>query len=223
MEERDAVTDPSGPQALINDDAGSVMRRHKISPLKAFWIFLWYLIGIRSAESPMPGCRIGAAFRVFLARRIFRSVGKGVRVHAGVIFGRGTEIEIGDNSSFNRDCWISPDTIVGKDVMMGPEVIMLSASHEFRDTTRPMREQGAPPRRRIVIADDVWIGTRTIILPGVTVGSHAIIGAGSVVTRDVPEWGIVAGNPAKLIRDRRELKRDGDPGAPSSQSAGSAS
>jgi acetyltransferase-like isoleucine patch superfamily enzyme len=54
------------------------------------------------------------------------------------------------------------------------------------------------------IGDDVWIGARAVILPGVTVGDHAVIGAGAVVREDVPAWAIVAGVPAKVIRDRRQ-------------------
>ncbi|MBS5531519.1 acyltransferase [bacterium] len=56
--------------------------------------------------------------------------------------------------------------------------------------------------REVWIGDDVWIGTRAVILPGVRIGSHAVVGAGSIVTRDVPDWAVVAGNPARLIRMR---------------------
>ena len=113
-------------------------------------------------------------------------------------------MKIGDYSSLNRDCWIANDTTIGDDVMMGPEVIILSGSHNFSQHHIPMREQGAPPRLPVTIGNDVWIGTRSIILPGVKVGNHAIIGAGSVITKDVPDWGIVGGNPADLIRYRNQ-------------------
>lgn len=131
-------------------------------------------------------------------------MGWDVTVHAGVSFGSGVDVEIADYSSLNRDCWIANDTVIGKDVMMGPEIVILSASHSFSRVDIPMREQGAPPRRPVSIGDDVWIGTRSIILPGVHIGSHAIVGAGSVVTKNVDEWAIVAGNPAALIRYRKE-------------------
>ena len=146
----------------------------------------------------------GTTARSFLCRGIFKSMGEDVTVLKGVSFGSGTNVEIGDYSSLNCGCWISNDTVIGNDVMMGPEIIILSGSHNFDRTDIPMREQGAPPRRRVCIGDDVWIGTRSIILPGVAIGSHSIIGAGSVVTKDVPEWAIVAGNPAKLIRFRKD-------------------
>ena len=61
---------------------------------------------------------------------------------------------------------------------------------------------GHYPEEEVVISDDVWIGTRVIILPGVHVGKGAIIGAGAVVTKDIPDYTIVGGNPARVIRDR---------------------
>jgi len=59
-------------------------------------------------------------------------------------------------------------------------------------------------RGGLTIGDDVWTGCRVVILPGVRIGSNAVIGAGSVVTRDVPDWAVAAGVPAKVIRDRRD-------------------
>ena len=102
----------------------------------------------------------------------------------------------------NVDCWIGNDTIIGDDVMFGPEVTILSGGHNFERTDIPMREQGNTPRRPVVIGNDVWIGTRVTILPGIRIGSHAIIAAGAVVTKDVPEYAIVAGNPAVIKKFR---------------------
>ena len=67
-----------------------------------------------------------------------------------------------------------------------------------------MDQQGFEPEQIMHIGDDVWIGTNVIILPGVNIGSHCIIGAGSVVTKDVPDYAIVGGVPAKVIRYRTE-------------------
>ncbi len=66
-----------------------------------------------------------------------------------------------------------------------------------------MREQGYSEEKQIVVGDDVWLGYGAIILPGVTIGDGAIIGAGTVVTKDVPPYAIVGGNPAKVIRFRK--------------------
>ena len=91
--------------------------------------------------------------------------------------------------------------------MMARDVIILSATHGIDRLDMPMRVQPIPPRRPITIGNDVWIGARVIILPGVTVGNHTVIGAGSVVTKDVPNYAIVGGNPARVIRDRRQSRR----------------
>ena len=88
--------------------------------------------------------------------------------------------------------------------MMGPDCVMLTRNHSFSRTDIPMNKQGFQQEKPIIIGNDVWIGQRVIILPGVTVGNGAIIGAGSIVTHDVKEYDIVAGNPAHVIRNRKE-------------------
>ena len=85
---------------------------------------------------------------------------------------------------------------------MAPDVIIWTIGHSFDRTDIP-NKQGETAYTPVMIGDDVWIGQRAIIKPGTKVGSHAIIGAGSIVTKDVPEWAIVAGNPAKIIRMRK--------------------
>lgn len=140
--------------------------------------------------------------RKTLARQFFKGMGTDVKVHKLVHLGAGQDIEIGDYSSINIHCRIACDTKIGDDVMLGPEVTVLSSSHEFRRSDISMREQGETVRRPVVIGNDVWIGTRAVILPGVTIGDHAIVGAGAIVTKDVEAWSIVGGNPAKLIRFR---------------------
>lgn len=96
---------------------------------------------------------------------------------------------------------------IGNDVMFGPEVTIRGGNHRFDIPGIPMAAvddsmKEADNDRDVVIGNDVWVGTRAIILHGVTVGDGAVIGAGSVVTRDVPPYSIVAGNPARLIRER---------------------
>ena len=85
---------------------------------------------------------------------------------------------------------------------------MYSRNHAFDRCDVPMREQGYGPEKTIIIGDDVWIGGHVIILPGVNIGNGAIVGAGAVVTRDVPEYAVVGGNPAKVIRFRNGEKHE---------------
>jgi maltose O-acetyltransferase len=92
---------------------------------------------------------------------------------------------------------------IGDDVMMGPDVVILSSSHDHDRTDIPMRFQGGAPNKLTVIGNDVWIGTRVIIVHGVKIGNGVIIGAGAVVTKDVPDYAVVGGVPAKIIKFRK--------------------
>lgn len=96
---------------------------------------------------------------------------------------------------------------IGNDVMFGPEVTIRGGNHRFDIPGIPMAAvddsmKEADNDLGVVIGNDVWVGTRAIILHGVTIGEGAVVGAGSVVTKDVPKYSIVAGNPARVIRER---------------------
>lgn len=143
----------------------------------------------------------GVRLREIAARRIFRSCGKNINIASEVRFGRGNRLSIGDRSGIGERGYIvcMNDVTIGSDVMIGPEVMILTGGHDYSDPALTLIDQrtvSAP----VVINDDVWIGARALILPGVTVGTRAVIAAGSVVTRDVPSGTIVAGNPARTIK-----------------------
>lgn len=82
--------------------------------------------------------------------------------------------------------------------MMGRECFIYTYNHETSRTDIPMQEQGKSVEKAVCIGDDVWIGSRVTILPGVTIGNGAIIGASLVVTKYVPPYAVVCGNPQKL-------------------------
>lgn len=92
--------------------------------------------------------------------------------------------------------------VIGNNVMMGPEVMAFTKNHRTEEVSIPMVDQGDIEEQPIVIDDDVWIGARSIILPGVHVGCSSIIAAGSVVTKDVEPFSVVGGVPAKQIKKR---------------------
>jgi maltose O-acetyltransferase len=130
-------------------------------------------------------------------------MGADVNVERGALFGDGTNIHIGDRSGLGINCRIYGPVFIGDHVMMGPDVTILTSNHRYDRLDTPMIDQGGTDHQPVTIEDDVWIGTHTIILPGVRVGNGAVVGAGSVVTKDVPSYAIVAGNPARLIKYRQ--------------------
>lgn len=196
--------DTNIPVGFHIDNSSEVRKRQGLSKIQSLLLLIYYCFAKHLPDTPLPLSGVSMYIRKILAKRIFKKAAKNFKVHADVDFGTGVNVEIGENSSLNRGAWIGNDTIIGDDVMMGPDIIILSAGHHFDDTTKPMTHQGATTRRPVIIGNDVWIGTRVIILPGIKVSDHSIIAAGSVVTKDVPAWAIVGGNPAKLIRYRNQ-------------------
>ena len=97
---------------------------------------------------------------------------------------------------------------IGNDVYTGPMVQLVAVNHVFNDPNRPIREQGITAKG-ITIEDDVWLGANVTVVDGVTVGRGSIIGAGAVVTSDIPPYSIAVGTPAKPIKDRRHLGNNG--------------
>lgn len=118
-------------------------------------------------------------------------------------FGNGKNIEIGEGSGIGYKCVVPPNIKLGKDVMMGPEVIIFAQNHNFSRIDIPIRKQGYKATQGLVIEDDVWIGQRSIINASVKfIGKGSIIAAGSVVTKNIEKYSIVGGNPAKKIKSR---------------------
>lgn len=119
----------------------------------------------------------------------------------------GTNITLGHNVFFNFNCVILDVTqvTIGDNVLFGPAVQIYAASHPVSaDERRTMLEFGKP----VTIGSDVWVGGGAIICPGVTIGARTVIGAGSVVTRDLPSDVVVAGNPARVIRELPQESTD---------------
>jgi acetyltransferase-like isoleucine patch superfamily enzyme len=115
----------------------------------------------------------------------------------------GEGLTVGDYSNIGPYCYIgcSGYIEIGSNVMMSPRVSIYSENHNFQTTSIPMKEQGVT-RGTVVIEDDCWIASHSVILSGVRVGKGAIVAAGSVVTKDVAPYSIVAGSPAKEIGRR---------------------
>ncbi|MBI9062289.1 MAG: acyltransferase [Marinilabiliaceae bacterium] len=89
--------------------------------------------------------------------------------------------------------------LVGDHVRLAQNVVISALNHNYEDVTRPISEQGVHTDP-VTIDDETWIGANVTILPGRHIGKHCIVAAGSVVTKDVPSYSVVAGNPAKVIK-----------------------
>jgi maltose O-acetyltransferase len=130
--------------------------------------------------------------------------GTDVNIEHGAWFGSGRGIRLGDRSDIGMDALVIGPIHVGRDVMMGPRCVLLASSHEVSSVDQTMNSQGFKPDRPILIEDDVWLGAGVTVLPGRRIGRGSIIGAGSVVATDIPPWSIAVGNPARVVRDRRD-------------------
>nr|WP_070328418.1 acyltransferase [Exiguobacterium aurantiacum] len=138
--------------------------------------------------------------RYFFAKSLISHMGKNVNIEQGSVFTR--DLIIGDNSGLGINSKVTRGVEIGDNVLMGPNCFLCTESHEFERTDIPIIQQGFKDVKSIKIKNDVWIGQNVIILPGVTIEKGCIIGAGSVVTKNIPEFSIVGGNPAKIIKKR---------------------
>ena len=138
-------------------------------------------------------------------RQIFDYCGEGVNIGRKARFGTGHNVWIGYRSNIGANCLVPSNIIIGDNVMMGPNNFFFgNFTHNISDVTRPMRDQGFTTiSGRSEICDDVWIGRECLFMPCKKIGSHSVVGARSVVTKDVPESVIVAGNPARVIKERK--------------------
>lgn len=165
------------------------------------WVIYHYFAS-HLPVSTLPFGRISKRLRYLLVKRIFKQCGKNVNVEKGAYFQNGFNVEIGDNSGIGVNANIPNNLIIGKNVLMGPDVMVFPSSHRFERKDQLILEQGYEEPKQVVIEDDVWIGARVIIVGGIRIKQGAVIGAGSVVTKDVEPFAIVAGVPAKVIKYR---------------------
>jgi galactoside O-acetyltransferase len=167
---------------------------------------------------------IGQRLRLKVSAKRLKNIGSDGYIAAGVSFSGWENISLGDNVSFSSNCIISSNngTIkignncslntnvtlvsdfgsieIGQDVIIGMNVVMRSANHKFNQSPNiPIRDQGHN-YGEIIIKDDVWIGANVTIMPNVTIESHCIIGAGAVVTKDIPKESIAVGIPARVVK-----------------------
>jgi acetyltransferase-like isoleucine patch superfamily enzyme len=158
------------------------------------------------------GTRIGSRARIDLAGGGRFVTGAQVWLNYDVEVESSTAITIGAGTTIQRRCMLNGTVTIGEGCIFAPNVFVSSGSHVFRHDPRlPIREQerlaGGAPDRPVSIGDDCWLGVNAVVMPGVSIGRGAIVGANAVVTRDVAPYAIVAGSPARVIGNRLDGQR----------------
>lgn len=171
--------------------------------LKKKMLRFFYLI-----VSAIPGSNPKSSsvrVRIFLLRKLGAIIGVNCSVLKNVEISSPENLTIGDCSGLGVRNVINCQgkITIGRCVLMGPEVMLFSATHIWNEELKTFLHQGVKTSK-VAIGDNAWIGARAIILPGVQVGRGAVVAAGAVVTRNVPDYAVVAGVPARVI------KRNGD-------------
>ncbi|MFM2420375.1 MAG: hypothetical protein RL385_5098 [Pseudomonadota bacterium] len=156
---------------------------------------LW--IGLRSAlfeRGPLPMSTVRAA----TLRRLGATIGVRTTMRRGLRITFPWKLQVGDNSWLGEDAWLLnlAPIALGKNVVVSQRAFLCTGSHDWSD---PAFSLITSP---IVVEDGAWIGANAFVGPGVTIGSHAVVTAGSVVTRDVPAYTICSGNPCVPIKPR---------------------
>ena len=144
----------------------------------------------------------------------FKQFGVGAEFRPGAYAEACSKISIGDNVVIRPGTFLFADPtdgggsiIIEDKVSIGPGVHFYTNNHEFSDASQAIYDQGYPTPTEndsIILKKGCWIGAAVIILPGVTIGENAVIGAGSVVTKNIPAYTVAVGNPAKVIKSIKE-------------------
>jgi maltose O-acetyltransferase len=139
------------------------------------------------------------ATRQAILRELLGRVGEGCNLRSRVSCDYGTNIRLGDRVFMNFDCVLLDCAVIeiGDDTQIAPAVQIYTADHPLDPAAR---RSGLERARPVRVGRNVWIGGGAILLPGITIGDDAVIGAGAVVNRDVPAGAVVVGNPARVVR-----------------------
>lgn len=146
-------------------------------------------------EFPMRG--MGGLDKVDIGSRVI------IRKHSWFSINRTCKVKIGGGTRIGRHFIVSGEGSsinIGKNVLMSERVFVTESHHSFEDIDAPVAHQNSVSKGPVKIEDDCWIGIGVCIMPNVTIGKHSIVGANSVVTKDIPPYSVVAGIPARIIR-----------------------
>lgn len=160
-----------------------------------YGLFRWF----PTSFFPLFG-KTSKKLRYFCCKHIFEYCGKNVNIERGALFGSGFKVRIGENSGIG--CVVPSDIEIGDNVLIGPKCFILYQNHCFISKNRTIKSQGYTSRLKTKIGNDVWIGREVLFTPGRIVADGTVIAARTCLCKDFPEYSVVGGNPARIIKMR---------------------
>lgn len=167
-----------------------------------FFKLLLNTIGKWLPRKRYPFGKSATNLRYMFAKNIVSEIGPEAYIEKGAQLEHGVILK--NNAIVGINCRVRSGTTIEEHTMMGPDCVFYTQNHKYSKENGSAFGMGATDIEPVLVKSFAWIGTRCIILPGVTIGKGSIVGAGSVVTKDVPDYHLVAGNPARVIKDLRE-------------------
>jgi acetyltransferase-like isoleucine patch superfamily enzyme len=168
------------------------------------------LLPVRLCELGLSLCRhvptkLGIAIRYMLVARLTRSCGDNVAIFEGVHLFQLGNMEIGDNVSIHQMCYVDATggLKIGSDVAIAHATTIMTTDHDYSNSLIATRDANCF-LAAVDIEDDVWIGAGVRVLSGIKIGAHSVLAAGAVITRNVPEGSLMAGVPARCLKQIRE-------------------
>jgi acetyltransferase-like isoleucine patch superfamily enzyme len=161
-------------------------------------VLKWLLVRLRYSRGYH-----GLALRYGLLCKLAQKCGANVAVHDCVVLRYPEKLRLGNNVSIHPFCYIDAQghVEIGDDVSIAHNVSILSFEHDFSDCTIPIKDGPCIPQL-VIIEDQVWIGAGVRVLGGIKIGRGSVLGAGAVVTRDIPPMSVAIGVPARVIKSR---------------------
>ena len=169
--------------------------------MKKIPYFLYLTLFRYTPEIYRPYALFFPHLRRMLVKMFVDSAGKGIRIKRNADVSM--FIRIGDFSELGTNCIIQSNTEIGNNVIMGPDVKIYTKNHVYESLDMPIQFQGHTSEKT-VIGNDVWLGANVVVTPGVKIGNHSIVAAGAIVTKDVPDYAVVGGVPAKVLKYRNK-------------------
>lgn len=173
----------------------------KFKKILGYILYNFFAIYLPESSTPLIG-NISKKLRAICANLILEKCGTNINIEKGAKFS--SRIEIGNNSGIGINARINGKVIISNNVMMGPNCIIYTLNHKHDRIDIPMCKQGVEEEKIVKIGSDVWIGTNTIILPGVQIGDGVIIAAGTVVYKSVEAYQVVTSNNLIIIKNRKQ-------------------